>query len=157
MTNEKKQEFTRRISQANSTQMVVILYDMGLEYIADAVKAAADNDFDSYQIFIGRLQGCISELCFSLNYEYEIAQNLRSLYDFCVRRIAAAQVKRDASILDEVKRVLAPLRDAYEKVVPYNKGGSVMGNSETVYAGLTYGKGDINESLVSQSNRGFLA
>ena len=33
--------------------------------------------------------------------------------------------------------------------------GAVMGNAQEVYAGLTYGKGTLNESTISQSNRGF--
>ena len=36
MTKEDKQQFTLRISQANSTQLVVILYEMLLCYIKEA-------------------------------------------------------------------------------------------------------------------------
>ena len=34
-----KQIFTRRITQANRTQLVVILYDMVLEYLKEAIAA----------------------------------------------------------------------------------------------------------------------
>ena len=37
MTKEQKQEFTRRISQANKSGMIVILYDIFLAYIQDAL------------------------------------------------------------------------------------------------------------------------
>ena len=36
MDKEKKQAYTRRITQANSTEMIVILYDMTLDYINEA-------------------------------------------------------------------------------------------------------------------------
>ena len=36
MTQERKQEFTRRITQANKTQMITILYEMVLDYIEEA-------------------------------------------------------------------------------------------------------------------------
>lgn len=39
MTKEMKQIFTRRITQANRTQLVVILYDMILTYLKDAATA----------------------------------------------------------------------------------------------------------------------
>ena len=39
MKKEKKQEFTLRITRANKTQMVVILYDMVLTYLEDAIEA----------------------------------------------------------------------------------------------------------------------
>ena len=38
MKDTLKQEFTRRISMANSTELVVILYDMVLAYSDDAEK-----------------------------------------------------------------------------------------------------------------------
>lgn len=154
MNNEKKQEFTRRVAQANSTEMVVILYDMTLEYIEDA-KAASNPQ--EYHAAIGHIQGCLSELMASLNCEYEPAPTMKELYRFCIRRVGAAEVKNDASILDEVVKVIAPLRDAYDKIKGENASGPVMGNSQEVYAGLTYGRNDITENYVEQSNRGFRA
>ena len=37
MTQEKKQEFTLKISQANKTQLITILYEMVIEYLNDAI------------------------------------------------------------------------------------------------------------------------
>ena len=45
MTKECKQQFTLRITQANATQMVVILYEMTLQYLADAEQAAKMRSF----------------------------------------------------------------------------------------------------------------
>ena len=45
MTKECKQQFTLRITQANATQLVVILYEMTLQYLADAEQAAEDAQF----------------------------------------------------------------------------------------------------------------
>ena len=39
MKKEKKQEFTLRITKANKTQMIVILYDMVLEYLKDSLES----------------------------------------------------------------------------------------------------------------------
>lgn len=41
MTKEMKQIFTRRITHANRTQLVVILYDMILTYLKDAAAPRA--------------------------------------------------------------------------------------------------------------------
>lgn len=43
MTKELKQEFTLRITQANKTQLITILYEMVLLYLEEA-KAAIDAD-----------------------------------------------------------------------------------------------------------------
>ena len=157
MDNEKKQAYTRRITQANSTEMVVILYDMTLDYVEEAQESLKNGEDDSTFIdAVSKIQGCISELIESLHMEYEPAGDLRRLYDFCIRRIAVSQAKRDGSILDEVVRVIKPLREAYSKITDKNTGGPVMGNSQTVYAGLTYGKDELIESLSTNANRGFL-
>ena len=37
MTDEKKQQYTLKISQASRTQLVVILYEMTLDYLKEAV------------------------------------------------------------------------------------------------------------------------
>ena len=42
MTKECKQQFTLRITQANATQLVVILYEMTLQYLTDGEQAADD-------------------------------------------------------------------------------------------------------------------
>ena len=54
-----KQEFTRRISMANSTELVVILYDMVLAYSDDAEEALkSDQDHDFYAS-ISRMRNCV--------------------------------------------------------------------------------------------------
>ena len=52
MTNEKKQEFTLRVSQANKTEMLVIIYDIFLEYLEDAKKAKEKDDKDAILLAI---------------------------------------------------------------------------------------------------------
>ena len=57
-----------------------------------------------------------------------------------------------------IKRVIAPLSDAYRKISDQNSAGPVMENPQTVYAGLTYGRNTLTENLADQGlNRGILA
>ena len=44
MKKEQKQEFTLRITRANKTQMIVILYDMVLVYLEDSLEAFEKED-----------------------------------------------------------------------------------------------------------------
>ena len=41
MTQEKKQEFTLKISQANKTQLITILYEMIIEYLNETLSPVA--------------------------------------------------------------------------------------------------------------------
>ena len=69
MTKENKQIFTRRITQANRTQLVVIVYEMLLVYLEDAVKA---HEAENKQEFVRNLElarECIGQMRTSLNFE----------------------------------------------------------------------------------------
>lgn len=157
MTSEIKQQFTFRISQANSTEMVVILYEMTLQYLTDAEESAKQGDFAIYLGAVRRARGCIEELLQSLHLEYEPAPVLRQLYLFCLRRLAQAEVRIHPELLQEVSGVIKPLCDAYRQIAAQNTAGPVMQNAQVVYAGLTYGKNTLTENMADQSmNRGML-
>lgn len=157
MTSEIKRQFTFRISQANPTEMVVILYDMTLQYLSDANESAEREEFSAYRENIRRAGKCINELTHSLRLEYEPAVSLRKLYMYCIRRLAQAEIRVHAELLREVAGIITPLRDAYRQIAPQNTAGPVMRNTQTVYAGLTYGKNTLTENMADQSaNRGML-
>lgn len=157
MTKECKQQFTLRITQANATEMVVILYEMLSCYLEEAQAALAEGDKVAFKEAVRKSRGCLNELMQSLNLEYEPAPTLMQLYLFCVRRLAIGEVRRDASALDEIVKVIRPLHDAYEEIAKQNESGPVMNNSQTVYAGLTYGKNTLTENMTDQgTNRGML-
>lgn len=158
MTREQKQEFTLRISQANPTQLVVILYEMLLCYLQDGREALAKEEEKEFKEAIRKARGCLGELMNSLNLKYEPAPALLSLCGFCVRRLTAAELKKSAEPLCEAERVIKPLRDAYGQIAGQNSAGPVMNNSQTVYAGLTYGRNTLTENMADQgANRGMYA
>lgn len=152
MTNERKQEFTLRITGANKTEMIVILYDMFQAYLEDAVET------EEFHNAICHARAVLSELIESLNMEYEIAQNLYQIYRYVERLLIQADVRLDAVPLKEASGIIGKLRDAYEVVSKEDTSSPVMENADTVYAGMTYGKTELQESNInSSSNRGFLA
>jgi flagellar protein FliS len=58
--------------------------------------------------------------------------------------------------LISVKNNLQKLRDAYDLVVSKDESAPVMTHTQTVVAGLTYGRNALNENLTDAgSNRGF--
>lgn len=157
MTKECKQQFTLRITQANPTQMIVILYEMELCYLEECAEALKADSTDDFKEAVRKTRACLNELINSLHMEYEPAPQLLQLYLFCIRRLAYAEYKKDATVLDEIERVIRPLCDAYRQIAGQNEQGPVMGNSQAVYAGLTYGKNTLTENMADQgTNRGML-
>lgn len=157
MTSEIKKQFTFRISQANPTEMIVILYEMTLQYLSDAGESAERKDYTQYRENVRRARNCVSELLQSLHLEYEPAGALRQLYLYCIRRLSQAEVRWNTELLEEIVRIITPLCDAYRQIAPQNTAGPVMKNTQSVYAGLTYGKNTLTENMADQSmNRGML-
>ncbi len=157
MTSEIKKQFTFRVSQANPTEMVVILYEMTLQYLSDAKEAADGEEREEYRENVRRARNCIGELLHSLHLEYEPARALRQLYLYCIRRLSQAEAGWHPELLGEVQSIITPLRDAYRQIALQNPAGPVMQNTQAVYAGLTYGRNTLTENMADQSmNRGML-
>lgn len=158
MTRELKQQYTLRISQANKTQMVVILYEMLLIYVEEAQKAYEQDDKAAFKEGIRKARGCVKELMESLHFEYEPARNLLQLYLYVSRELTLADIYNRTEELEHIKSVIEKLHGAYEEISKQDTSGPVMANTQTVYAGLTYGKNTLTENLADQgSSRGFRA
>lgn len=158
MTDELKKEFTLKITQANATELIVILYDMILVYIKEAGDFWESDNKEGYFQSLRKIRNCIGELMESLNLEYEIARNMYSLYVFFLKEIVRAEIKQEGyAYLESIKPMIESLRNAYNQVALENKSGPLMQNAQTVYAGLTYGRKDVNVNLEQLSNRGFRA
>lgn len=158
MKKEDKQQFTLRITQANATELVVILYEMLLCYLEDGADALQADEKEAFHAAVRKARGCLNELVNSLHLQYEPAPTLMQLYMFCIRRLALSEVRCDAALLGEIKRVIEPLHEAYGKIAGQNNAGPVMNNSQTVYAGLTYGRNTLTENMADQgTNRGMFA
>ena len=155
MTNEKKQAFTLRITSANRTELIEILYEMLLEYVDDAKAAIEKNDINEIHDSIRKARGCLRELMESIDFEYDIAGYFMSLYAYVNKELLLAEIRKDVKIFDNVKVVIEPLRDTYIEIAKLDKSEPVMQNTQKVTAGLTYSKNNINESLDEQNNRGF--
>jgi len=157
MLNEQKQQFTFRISNANKTDLVIIVYDMILVYVEDARQAHEDNDSQAFKEAIRNIRNCTQELIASLHFEYELAARLLSLYIYINRELVKTNIHYDDEALEHVVRVITQLRDAYGSIAGENKEAPIMQNTQAVYAGLTYNKGYLNESVYDDSNRGVFA
>ena len=156
MTTELKQEYTLRISQANKTQLITILYEMVLLYIDEAEGALEAGDRKAVKSAVRKARGCVEELTASLHLEYELAQNLLQLYLYADRELVKASSRYEKEPLAHVRLIMDQLHRAYEQIQDLDTSGPVMGNTQAVYAGLTYGRNTLMENITApESNRGF--
>ncbi len=158
MTLEKKQEFTLKISEANKTQMITIIYEMVIYYLDEAIDNIGIGKKDDAVRSLANAQNCIDELIHSLNMDYELAQRLFQIYIFSKKELAAAAGTLSINRIWRVLRNFKNLHEAYSELEKEDSSGNVMGNTQKVYAGLTYGRSSLNEDVTAMSyNRGLMA
>lgn len=156
MTDERKKEFTLRITQANASGLVVILYEMFLAYLEDAEASLAAGKETEYKRDLRNTRGCLEELMCSLHPEYEIAGNLMSLYLYVNRMLIQAQIKKDVTYLKQAESVMRPLCEVYRTVSTRDTSQPLMQNTQTVVAGMTYGRDSLHENMEDQgASRGY--
>ena len=146
MTNDQKQTYTRRISAANRAQLVTVVYDMTLDYMADGKEAIAEESWDDADFALTHARSCLDDLIGALDMQYEMSRGLMELYLFCKRELSAAQGKRDAARIANAKTVIDKLRGAWKQIEDQDTSDASFDNAQTVYAGLTYSRNSLMEN-----------
>jgi flagellar protein FliS len=64
-----------------------------------------------------KAQNIIYEFINTLDMKYEISSSLNSIYDYMLRRLVDANIKKDKEILEEVLGFAKVLRDTWEEAM----------------------------------------
>ncbi len=157
MTKESLNKYTMKITQANAGELLVIVYDIIIEDLQSAKEVMTAGDVREFSYTVRHGQRFLLELMNTLDHRYEISNELMSLYIYVNREMINAMIRNDASLLDNALMVLSKLREAFATLAKDDDSPALMSNVTQVYAGLTYGKGSLNELSVEDTNRGFKA
>ena len=160
MKAESVKIFTRRITSANKSEIIVIIYDIIEENLALAKKALAEGDGETYRNEIKQAISFVKELLVSLDMNYEVSKNLASLYIYVSRCLNFALVSGKKEEIEAAEKVIRKLGESFREVAKTDESKPVMENTQRVYAGITYGRGlDLDETLVAPAmeSRGFRA
>ena len=152
-----KKEYTARVAQANRSQLVVIIYELFLIAIEEAEAEFHKGRLEDGVREIKRAEGFLQELMGSLDKRYDIAEPLMRLYRYIYEQLIFSVIRRKMVNGEVIKEVMGKLKAAFVEVDKEDDSEAVMENAQQLYAGLTYGKGSLNEVLISENekNRGF--
>ncbi len=153
MTDERKQEYARKISQANKSQVVVIIYEVAMEYFDEAIAAETSEGFCEA---VKKAKKCVEQLRDALDMNYPaISLPLSRLYNFVTLECDKATMKDDRTNIPACRKVMEGLHDSFVEVAKQDTSGPMMSNAEEVYAGLTYGRDGANSTVGASASRGF--
>lgn len=99
-------------------ELVVMLYDGALRFLAVAHDAVVRHDIPARRDAISRVLAIVSELQSTLDLERGgvVAADLDNLYAYITTRVMDAAAKNDTAPLDDARRLLETLRDAWQTI-----------------------------------------
>ena len=107
------------VSEASPHELIRLLFDALLQSLATARTAILNNDVQAKSRAITRSIRLIEEglkAGLNVNQGGELAQNLASLYDYCVFTAVQANSRNDVTKIDEVISLLKPVADGWNQI-----------------------------------------
>lgn len=145
MTKEEINIFTRRITQSSQSELVVITYEIISTYVNDAIDAYDAGDEENFIFNVKKAKQFLNNLSSALDFSYKISLELMNIYMYVERCFIESIVKNKPARLDVVLDIMQKLKSSFEEVSRQDNSGASMRGGEQVYAGLTYGRGVLNE------------
>lgn len=126
MTNPYEQYRQQGVMTASPSELVVMLYDGCIKNLKIANLAIEERDMQRSNDALIKAQEIISELITSLDFNYKLAENLMSIYEFCLHTMAEININKDNTLIEPLIDILADLREAWSEVARTTRGTAVF-------------------------------
>lgn len=103
--------------QTRREKLVVLLYDGWLSALQIARKAIEEGHHELAHRQLMKAQNIVQVLHDTLDMQYEISHNLRSLYQYFLRQLIEANVNKSVEPIDAQYPMVKGLRDAWEQAL----------------------------------------
>ena len=129
MINSRPQDAYRRqdVLTASSVDLIVMLYDALKKNVVLGRRGIMKEDIQTAHKHLIKAQLIVSELINSLDMSYEISKELLDLYEYALRNLEEANVKKDAEPLVPVIELIDSIREAWKEVSTMNRGNMSLG------------------------------
>ncbi|MGN7399549.1 flagellar export chaperone FliS [Cytobacillus praedii] len=106
---------------ASPGELTLMLYNGCLKFLNQAKRAVQEKNIEAKHTNLSKAQNIISELMVTLNFDYDIAKDMRKLYDYMNRRLIEANIKNDIDIISEVEELVTEFRDTWKEALIINR------------------------------------
>lgn len=124
MINTRPQDAYRRqdVLTASSTDLIVMLYDALKKNIILGRRGIEKKDIMSAHRHLMKAQDIVTELINSLDMNYKISGELLTMYEFMLKQLQDANIRKDKIPLVPVVEMVDSMRDAWKEICATNKG-----------------------------------
>lgn len=113
-----------KVTTATPADLVLMLYEGAIKFCNIAVVAIENKDIQKAHTNLIKAQNIILEFQASLDYKYATAKDFNEVYEYLLRRLREANMKKDAAIVEEVLKHLRTMRDTWKEVMRLTKNGT---------------------------------
>ena len=121
MQNPYEKYRSNTVFTATKEELTLMLYEGAIKFCNQAAKALESQDYAKSNELLVKVQDIIREFQITLDKNYEISQQLDQLYDYMHYRLIEANMKKDTTILTEVRDHLRELRDTWKEAMKLSK------------------------------------
>jgi len=156
-----------KISQAGPVQLVVINFELIIDFLTAAKNAAqsatSTDDMDVFREGIQKAKNALVELTQGLDFEQPLALGFYKIYSYANQQLSDIHYTLDNEkavvAVDEILELMQTLLEGWRKTAEKEVNSAPVGGAAPkVYSGLTYGRdGNANEYIDEGSDRGYMA
>lgn len=106
-----------KIMTATPAELTLMLYEGAIKFVNKAIMSIEKKDIMGAHNNLMKSQRIIEELRASLDHKYPVAKEFDTVYEYILRRLIEANVKKDKDILEEVLEHLRTMRDTWKEVM----------------------------------------
>lgn len=110
-----------KVLTASPAELTLMLYEGAIKFCNIAVTAIEQKDIPKAHNNIMKTQRIVEHFRLTLDMKYPVAQDFERVYLYLEQRLVAANVKKDAEILNEVLEHLRSMRDTWKEVMRLNR------------------------------------
>lgn len=102
------------VQTASPSQLILMAYDGTVKFVKLGIDGIENRKFDKANLNLCKAQAIINELISSLNMDYDISNDLLSIYDYMNNQLVQANIKKNTEPAKEVLEYLKDLRTSWE-------------------------------------------
>lgn len=98
-------------------ELTLMLYNGLVKHLKLSLISLEQKCYNESHNALVRCQEVIAYLKQTLDFQYELSQNLADLYNFMTQRLMEANIKKDSKIAKEVLEMVEDLRDTWQQAL----------------------------------------
>lgn len=114
------------VNTASPQELTLMLYNGLIKFLNFSIQGIEEKSIEKANNYILRSQDIIEEFMRTLDMNYEISNGMFALYDYMNNRLIEANIKKDKTIVEEVRGFAEDMRDTWAQAMKLAKQAQVV-------------------------------